>query len=113
MDVYVLGGKKKDALLKLCDSISTVKGLTKEHCLKSGFTNCYAPSLFFSQRIKCSDNYPIEFSLSIDASTMQIDEVNILDMNFGQPYFCDDNEFGQIKTFIDSLVKKNVLKFKE
>ena len=44
---------------------------------------------------------------------MQIDEVNILDMNFGQPYFCDDNEFGQIKTFIDSLVENNVLKFKE
>ncbi len=62
--------------------IKIVPNVTKEILLKYGFTNHNKPTLYYYRMV----GNKISFNLSVDAKTLDITAIDVLDEDFLQPY---------------------------
>lgn len=106
MDIYCLQGQREKEFIALADRLKTNPKKSSYDFLNNGFTNYYEPQLYFCKRLK--GRYPVSLNISIDKQTMEISSIEILDDEFGQPHFCDDDIFKQVKDTIDRFKKKEL-----
>ena len=112
MTIYCLDGQKAKDFVSLCNKVKINLNKTCQDFLDNGFTNYYEPDLYFCRRIKYKDNYPVSFNIFIQKNKMKLSSFEIIDEEFGQPHFCDDTAFIQIKNIINELLNKELFVLK-
>lgn len=106
MIIYVLPGERAKDFCNLAKSL-TVTG-TAQDFIEYGFTNHDKPRLYWYRKLNEPDNYEISFGITIDKETMEIADIEILDENFLQPYFCGETEWMQVKNFVQDMIQSGL-----
>ncbi len=110
------------------EKIELNSNLTVDDFLNAGFTNYYAPTLFFNRRIAGKGNYTDSLLIDVEKKTLKLKEIGILDDSFCQLSPLNDlfegrkkhptNKYQEeaiknVNKYIDELIEKGILVYKK
>ena len=112
--VCILGSDKGwgKKFMDLCDKLSIPSEATKEDFINAGFRNLDDVVFTFYRALHLKDKYPVSLTIRAvqkNKETIVLTDIDVLDENFLQPHFVDEQIYQQCEEYFHMLKNKNVL----
>ena len=102
--------KRTKKLQKWLLSLRLSPELTKADLLKMGFIEYNVNELCLKQHIQYTKDYiHVDFNIVLDTNIWDIKTFEIVNSDFGEPYFCDETSYLFIIKAISNFVMQGVL----